>query len=207
MALFKKITFTLKGLTPMILHNGRMADPLNEYAKKLKKISGKRAKTDDDHIAMSEIEWEAGLYWHREFPDAGLYMPSENLYAAIIKASKKLKLGTSISAVMMSDPIGYAIKTKYKTLDEMRADPQTWFKKLVTVQTSKLMRTRPMVHDWSIDVECELDHSILGVDQLEEILKICGKVVGLGDWRPGSPKSPGFYGRFAVSNFEAKNDE
>ncbi len=46
----------------MLQHNGQTADPLNEFAKELKKVSGKRNKTDEYHALMGEIEWRAGLY-------------------------------------------------------------------------------------------------------------------------------------------------
>jgi hypothetical protein len=58
-----KATYKLTGIRPLIMHNGRMADPLDPMAKKLKKLSGERKKTDATHEKMAEIEWEASLYW------------------------------------------------------------------------------------------------------------------------------------------------
>lgn len=207
MSLFKKVTFTVKGLTPLILHCGQTADPLNEFSKRLKKVSSKRKKVDEDHLEMSSIEWDSSLYRHESFGGTGLYMPSENIFACLVKASKKLKMGPFISAVLMDQPIGYALKTKYKTIEDAKRDPATWFKKIVSVQTSKVVRTRSIFQEWSIDVSLELDHSTMDVEQLKQILTIAGKSVGMGDWRPGSPKCPGVYGRFCIENFKATNVE
>ena len=40
------VKFRLEGVAPLIMHNSRGADPLNEYAKRLKEVTKKRAASD-----------------------------------------------------------------------------------------------------------------------------------------------------------------
>src|ERR1700748_2033656 len=54
------VTFT--GCTPLVIHNVRLANPLDSYTRAIKAISSKRSKTEDDHAEMMRLEWEGGLY-------------------------------------------------------------------------------------------------------------------------------------------------
>jgi hypothetical protein len=66
-----KMTWT--GRTPLVVHNDQLANPLGSYTKAIKAISSKRAKTEDDHLEMSRIEWEGGLYID---PELGPFLPT-----------------------------------------------------------------------------------------------------------------------------------
>ena len=46
----------------LLCHNGELADPLNNFAKEMKKVSAVRKKTDEHHLKMQELEWFGGLY-------------------------------------------------------------------------------------------------------------------------------------------------
>jgi hypothetical protein len=46
----------LRGASPMLLHNGRTANPLDKFARQLKAVSKKRNKTDADYEEMAKIE-------------------------------------------------------------------------------------------------------------------------------------------------------
>ena len=98
----------VKGVSPLLIHNGRCANPLDPYAKRMKALTSKRNKTEDDLDAILELQWEASLYWD---DNLGLHMPSENLFAAFYKGAKKHKLGNKCSGVLFPDPIGYQIQT------------------------------------------------------------------------------------------------
>jgi len=55
------ITFEVRGNLPLLMHNSRLASPLDKYSKELKSISGKRKKTDEDHELMALIEARGSL--------------------------------------------------------------------------------------------------------------------------------------------------
>jgi hypothetical protein len=62
----------IEGITPLLIHNGRTANPLDELTKKFQVLTYKRKKTDEDHEKILDIQWQASLYWNDEI---GLYMP------------------------------------------------------------------------------------------------------------------------------------
>ena len=72
---------------PFIMHNGRTADPTNKWAKAMKKVTGKRVKTDADYEEMARIEFLAGLY----MGTGGPIIPSMLIDSVMINAAKKTK--------------------------------------------------------------------------------------------------------------------
>ena len=79
--------------TPLLMHNERLADPLNEFALEIGKISKKRGKTETDHLEIARLEFVGGMY----FDDAdGPVMPVWNVVRMIQNAGKRHKLGASV---------------------------------------------------------------------------------------------------------------
>lgn len=191
----KTIEFTIKSISPMLMHSDRTANPLNEYTKRLKAITGKRKKTDDDHALISEIEFEASCYYNR----SGWHIPSANFEAMLLASAKHFKLGTTIKqALLVPDD------AKFNFADQ-KMNPSELFKindyvdqRTVKVGTSKTIRTRPIFHDYTVTFTCWLDTDKMNIEQLEQIVDNAGKYVGLGDYRPR-------YGRFEIIAKEVKN--
>lgn len=52
------ITFKVEGVAPLIQHNGRLGNPLDQMAKLIKETTDKKKKTDHDH----RIDFAAGVY-------------------------------------------------------------------------------------------------------------------------------------------------
>ena len=72
------------------------------------------------------------------------------------------------------------------------------FVKRARIGKAKHVRVRPLFRNWSAEGTLTVfDEEDSGLTQevLQRILDLSGKMVGLGDWRPGSP-TPGSYGRF-----------
>ncbi len=209
----KELKIIFKGTTSLIMHSSQTADPTNYYAKELKKISSKRSKVDEDYEAMSKIEYEASLYRDPSVftKGPGLYMPTENITACLINAGKKIKHGrgsmkSAVTGISFIDPYGYRLRSRWKTYDEMYADRDSWFKKIVNVQGSKVVRTRVLVPEWKFTAKCELETSICDEQMLQELLTVAGRLIGLGDWRPNSG-TPGSYGKFCASILEPDEKE
>ena len=202
----KKIEVKIRGIRPIIMHNGRTADPIDPWAKKLKQVSGKRSKTDDDYALMADIEFEAGLYWS---DDLGVYLPVDNLQRMFLDACKKIKMGRQSVGIMVDAEYGVPLEFKNsKNLAALKKDPSMMFRKCVGVNGSKVPRTRPLIPTgWKASFVVELDTDLLNVEELEQILDIAGTRIGLGDWRPSAPKVPGGFGRFIVESFNGKARE
>ena len=69
------------------------------------------------------------------------------------------------------------------------------------VAQSKHVRVRPrFAPGWQASGEVQvIDETIIDSDTLAGIFDYCGDFVGLGDWRPSSPKKPGPHGRFTAT--------
>ena len=85
--MYRTVSFRIKGVVPTIMCNGQTSDPLNPFAKQMKKISSKRNKTEDDHLELARIEWHASLYVDAKGRPC---WPSENIEAMMIAAASRM---------------------------------------------------------------------------------------------------------------------
>ena len=80
------------------------------------------------------------------------------------------------------------VKVSYegpKNKDKMFEDPSFVLRKGVKVQTSRIIRIRPMIPTgWSITFTLEYDESILNEKSILKAMNDAGALIGLGDWRP-----------------------
>ena len=47
-----------------MMHNARLANPLDPLVQEIKKLTGKRKKTEDDLLQIARLEWEGGFYFN-----------------------------------------------------------------------------------------------------------------------------------------------
>lgn len=184
---------TITGTAPLLMHNSRMANPLDPMARAHKKINGKRTKTEDDHTEMARIEHAGSLY----FDDTiGPYIPSDNIWRALYDAAKKSKMGPRIKEgiVFTADvnPLSYRGP---RTIDALWNDENFRLLSSVKIGMSRVMRCRPMFKSWATEAEGMLDPNILELSDLASIAETGGQLVGLGDWRPR-------YGRYTATVVE-----
>jgi len=185
----KKFSLTITGSLPLLMHNARLCDPLEPITKKVKKLTSKRNKTDEDHEELAEAEFGGGLYFD---PDIGPYMPGENIAACILKGARLNKLGTKVErGVLITTDINPLAYDGPRTIAELYADKNFVHRKPVVVGTSRIIRTRPMFPEWRTQAEGLLDESQIDVDQLVQAIENAGLFIGLGDYRPR-------YGRFTA---------
>jgi len=192
----KRYAVKLVGIAPLIMSNGQMADPLNEWAVALKDLSGKRKKSDSDHAEMGRLEFMGRLYTD----DAGHpCIPSANLNALIVKGAKKSKEGMVAKTGILVDGqrwlLGYPGPKDPKKL---WADRNYVSRARVSMKSSgsSVMRTRPMFPVWSIQFEVLAHADLVNGRQLESWLHRAGREVGMCDWTPQ-------HGRFTVEEFVA----
>lgn len=66
-----------------------------------------------------------------------------------------------------------------------------------TIGQAKHVRVRPVCDVWSCEFPVIATGDIFTKqDNFERLLQMAGRFIGIGDWRPGSPKKPGPYGQF-----------
>lgn len=178
-----KLALTLTGQRPLLMHNGRLANPIDPWTRQLKAITGKRRKTDEDLIAMMRVEARGGAY---ETADGLLAMPSENVWRALYDAAKAFKRGEDIKRGLVTDGsvVPLFIDGKSVDVDEFLSVPEHIDYRPVRVQRAKTMRARPLVEGWSCRHEFELLADVIDPRDLVPIVERAGRLVGLGDYRP-----------------------
>ncbi len=206
------LKFRLSGLGQMLMHCGQTADPLNHFAKAMKKASGKRGKTDEDLAVLANLEWWAGLYTNKpgviadDFsvsidPKAHLIIPAHVLDSAIREGARKNKMGKAASAGVIVEGDGLFSHDGDADLNKLALDPAFTARHAVKVGTAKVMRTRPVFSSWHVTFSLVFDPGILDESTIKTALESAGRLVGIGDWRPGAPRG-GSFGRFAVEQIK-----
>ncbi len=195
---------TESGGAPLVMHNERLADPLDSLTQALSEITGRRKKTLEDHAEMAYREFLGGLYtdpgidWPLNGTKAKPVLPAWNVLRCLQDGAKRSKRGLDV-------PRGIHPLTEYASLIyEGPTDPKKlWqdgsfaLRKSVGVQKSRTMRTRPIFKDWQAELTIEVDLNIWDVHTLTNVWKDAGTYAGLGDMRP-------VYGHFAASLEEVK---
>ncbi len=191
------LTVTIQGVAPLLLHNGHLADPLNPLAKELKKLTGKRTKTEEDHMAIRRMEWEAGLYIH----DDRVVIPGENIERALWEGAKKHKAGPKVKAGLFCAgfwPLRFPHRDTAK-IEELW-DLGYWNTSSARVQQNRVMRTRPCFAKWALTFELTMMPGQLDQPDVELYVTTAGAQCGLGDWRPK-------HGRFVMTSLVAAGGE
>jgi hypothetical protein len=182
----KKLKLKLSGISPMLMQSDRLANPLDPLTRELKKVSGKKNKTEDDYQKMAEIEMKGSLY----VADDTVVIPAENIEACLVAGGKASKQGMlvkeAVQVLAESVPLSY---TGPKSAAKVAEDPTFRFDKTVVVGGRRVVRARPIFRNWSCEVEVVFDPSRIDPDTLLQIAKTAGLYKGLGTWRPR-------YGRF-----------
>lgn len=172
------------------MHNGRLADPLDEYTQALKGLTGKRAKTDEDHEEVARAEWMGSLYTDEQGRPC---WPGENVEIMIRNAARKEKRGKDVEKGLMSAgnwPLKYQGPKDLEALWKSKK-----FLHRARVKQG-IIRTRPMFTDWELVFDVDYDDEVLDQRDLVRWIEYAGRYIGLSDWRPK-------FGRFEVLSIEA----
>lgn len=178
-----EIKLQLTGIKPLLSHNGRLANPLDPWSRKLSTLTGKRRKTDEDYIALMMLEARASCY---ETPDGMLAFPTANVWRCIYDAAKAYKRGEDIKRALSFDDVNVPIYIKERsvTCDDFLADPANIDYRNVKVNGRKIMRARPMITNWASIHTFDVLTDVIDPNDLVPIIQRAGRLVGIGDWRP-----------------------
>lgn len=181
--------FTAVGVTPLIMHNARLADPLDPYARELKRLSAKRQKTDDDYRRIAEVEMEGALYFTEPL---GPYAPGSWFWRSLYDAAKETRNGPRVKkAVAIVTPENTLHYDGPRVLIKVIQDPTIQFRATAKVGMQRIVRTRPRFHGWSATAYGTLNESVMELADLQTIARTAGDHCGFGDWRP-------MHGRYAA---------
>lgn len=204
--------FKIEGVTALLMHanNIEARDELEARRKRLK-----ASKAGDDRTPPDT--WKSYLYVS---DDGDICIPTENILACLLHAGAKVKFKGKETLKQHTqrisfDSMDYALHAGGRVLtttdiaaidgefkEHSGAARELGFRLLVkpvTVGTSSHVRVRPMFPQWAIAGAFEIeqdDEGILTGEALADLWATAGRLSGIGDWRPASPKRPGQYGRF-----------
>lgn len=189
------------------MHNARiLTNPMHPITKMTKQLTAKRKKTDDDLMAISKIEWVAGLYLSKPPTveiidtnvaikcDGRIVVPGEVLEAVLREGAKQNRLGTTFKAgvqVLGDSLLDYDGPSD---LEKLWAAGNFTDIRNVRVQRAAILRTRPIFTDWALTFDIEYLPQVVDLGQIKEALTIGGQRIALCDYRPK-------YGKFCVKEF------
>jgi hypothetical protein len=189
--MLKKLHYRLEGITPLIMHNPQLADPLNAYTKAIKQVSGKRKKVDSDFEEMAKIEFLGGLYLN----DNGPCIPAHVIRGVLMgkgSAARKQKMRDKAELGL------FIVKDASLEYDGPRKPLDLWkdesfrFVTREKIGQASIMRTRPIFKNWACEVEIEMNPDFINEDTVDNLMESAGAECGLMERRPA-------FGRFKVT--------
>jgi len=187
-ALLKADGRTESGGSALVVHNPRLADPLDEHTRGVAAISKKRNKTEADYYELGHREFIGGLYTNGNGP----CVPAVNIIRCLQDGAKRHKRGVHI--LQGVHPLIEHADLRYEG-DEIRDPEKMWkagtfsLRKTIGVRGARTVRTRPIFTEWSLELPVEVDSTIFDLDTLQLCWADAGRFMGIGEMRP-------IYGRF-----------
>jgi hypothetical protein len=208
--------FVLTGTRPLLMHfdDVEWADEVGAWRLDPSNTKKKGETSGDDR--RPAWTWIGYCYDDGEY----LAVPGANLTANFKKAGARVPMGKqktckelAVSGILIEDeymrfatggkqiPIQavHKLKDRPNFRDHLDAAEKMGFRlfvKRASVGTAKHVRVRPRFEEWEVRGTLEVLVHEISPEVLDSIFVQAGRI-GLGDWRPGSPKSPGPFGMFS----------
>ncbi len=184
----KSMKVKIKGVAPLLIHSGQLANPMNPFVVEMKKVTGKRTKTDTDFEEMARIEFLGSLYLNEKGAPC---VPGENIEAMLIAAAKGTRKGKEWTAGVLVDESPEIVYTGPKSAEGLWKSGKFMDQRMVIVNRSRVLRTRPIFRDWALEFTIFYLPEMVDEKSIPDVLKRGGEIVGLGDYRPK-------FGRFEI---------
>jgi hypothetical protein len=214
----KRYEVTLEGLTPLLMHNDNLA--FGEKVEAWQKDPANKEFQERGDDRSPAWRWLGYVYHDKKV----FGLPSDNLMTMLREGGAKVinkgkeTYKKQTQAGIMIDQQQWPILIGDKTVPvepffdliggndfnaQLELAEKYGFELLVKrakVGQAKHVRVRPMFRRWkAVGSLTVIDEELSGLvaPVLDTILAQAGALVGLGDWRPASPKSSGTFGKFA----------
>lgn len=189
----KSIKFRITGTMPLMLNNPQTVSPFNEFTKKLKPLTSKRTKTDDDMLEIYKLRFLASLYTNAQ----GKYiLPAEHIANALIAAAKERKLGAKFTRSMqVVGDSEIQFKDADKTPEQLYEIGTYVDIRAVGIKNSKVPTARAIIPEWSLETEVWFDETQLDTKDIKDCMEIAGLRYGVGTFRK-------IYGKFKAETIK-----
>jgi len=199
MAREQLIDVIIRGVRPLIMHNGMLADPLYAATKEIRAITArKKLDVEDKAEQLRRAEFMGSMYYD---PVLGPVIPTENIERLVRDGAADEKRGRDVQADLevFSPEGGELIALEYdgpRDPEKLLASPKHCFRKIVRVQRNRVVRTRPRFPEWELRFQLRIyPWASITADVAQRALVTAGARKGLCDWRPR-------YGLFEVVKFK-----
>lgn len=196
--MFEPINFHIKGLVPLVVHNGQMADPENEFAVEIKKIERQKKRGENLSPKLSlnkkRLQFLGSMYVNEK---GHPILPGEGVEAAFRSFAKKFRRGKDAEYAVLCEEDPEIIYDGPKKPEAMFKSKKFVFTKLVRIQKSRVVATRCRFPEWELKFTLNYMPEVFSEDQVVNIMALGGRNVGMFDWRPK-------YGRFEVLSPKSK---
>ncbi len=191
----KTCNVEIHGASPLLMHNGDLADPTNYYTKKISEINSKHhsKRTEADEEKRSEYEFQGGLYFDDE---VGLNIPDFVIEGCVREGATVNSNGKKVVAGLQCNGlINPLIYDGPNTRDGLYKDKRFVDRRRVRLdKKSTLIRTRCRIDNWQLSFELLIIEDVISIDDVERAVVSAGRLKGLCDYRPK-------FGRFVVDKF------
>ena len=191
---------TLRGISPIIMHNGAAGLDSRSAANQEKSaITKKRGanRTEADDMRLRELETITALWLNAEGAPT---IPEGAIRAVIETGARKVKQGPQVREGLIVERVTEFDYDKSLGINAEELCKTVQFTVGVVVQRSRILRTRAKFDEWGATFIVEVDDELVDQEQLVTWLDIAGRRIGLGDWRP---EKSGHYGRFETESITA----
>lgn len=212
----QRIGYHLEGLSPLIMHwdNIEWADEIDARRTAIKDQDKSKFRAGDDRCPPET--WKGYAYNDGNV----LVCPTDNLRTCVMKAGATVAFKGNqtfkkiVPAAIVFDELYAEFRTGEKQIrtadieaidgefaDQARAVLKLGFRlfvKRAKIGAAKHIRVRPYFSQWTIDGTFLLVDDRITMPIVTQIWERAGLRIGLCDWRPDAPQSPGPYGRFTV---------
>jgi hypothetical protein len=175
----------------LIMHNGRLANPFDEYTQRLGELTSAKKKTLEQHRKISKLEWKGSLYLNPE-DDKTIGFPADVIWATGYQGAKNAKLGEKYKASVVEADGFFPLKYDgAKDPDKLFEDKRFVYIKMVRIGRSRVPRTRPIFREWSAVISMMVIDEVMNPKDVVKAFEDAGRLKGIGDWSPR-------FGRFSV---------
>jgi len=188
--LLEQTKIRITGTRPLLLCRGEGANPFDEQSRKIKTVSQKKKKTDEDHELLARLQFQSSAYYDDTI---GMYMPVDNLLKCCENGAAKYKEATLVkSQLLIKGFVGKeldngAAKIVYdgpKDMDGLYADARFRSLRMGKIPGSRtsILVARPIFEQWALEFLCE--YTGITKERLMDYWTVAGRLVGIGAWRP-----------------------
>ncbi len=180
-----EITLRIVGTRPLIQNNPASMQP-----------TGTTKRRGD--VPAPNVEAKSKEY---RLPSGQLYIKSEAFHGSFMKAASGFKVGKFTAKPILAAALTYS-EELCGLIHPKTGEPITVYvvdTRRAVVQGQGVLRSRPRIDEWATLLRVKYDDELLEQKHVLKFAEEAGKRVGVGDQRPGAPKTPGPFGKYAAT--------